>query len=997
MFMLCSLMVSASMVLVADTSSSVDSIPRLLRERAPVVIQPSGVALLPVLASFHWNEYLPRSVSEGALWAGRGKNIMVQGGLTLRSGALAVSLAPEMAWAENKPFEYPQYGQFGRSLFASPFHGLGPHSMDLPLRHGEDPISTVGPGSSSLYLESKRLGIRAGLSGAPLWWGPLPQNALLLSPSAPGVPRATLEGMHITPVGGITWSLFQGVLSNSSFFRDDVPQGRRTLTGLGMTLTPKHLPNTTVGWARIAVTPNPHPDTPAEPFFSFDEPPKSDQLTGVFFQWSHRDSGLALGGELAWQEPPTSLRSILSHLGHSRGLGLSVDWNPPPTSTYRGWYARGEVVSLNLARVRYDRRMPPDFYSGFAAPEGFTQKGRLLGAPVGPGGQTVWIEAGRPVVQKAVLGGRFGWTRYENNALARTRPNYWWWRDASFEWAVQLRRSEGPLALSVDAGVQRRFNAFHAGVADPWTGPTQSQTNHFVSMGLEWVPGERELEANPVQARSPMIAAACPGPGTPWHAPGDRWSQQERSCALARGGGRHTLVTAGDPGGSGWLRIAPLTAATHWNQAFPYSHQAGGVWKGRGLTAELSFGAALVAGPLLVRVEPRAFWAQNSAFDLPPMPDRVPFGYPYIPQSIDLPVRFGEDTYGRVMPGNSLIQLQFGALQVGATTAQERWGPAEAFPALLGHGAEGIPRVYFGLDHGSLGPLGRVNLRAFTGQATASPFSPGGPKHQSQVVGFVGLWQSPGPGNLELGGGRIEHERWTGWPSFSQIVREPFGGLLDDHLEANTSDENGLVTLFGRWRIPEAGVEVYGEWGRDDWWGGLWDLTGEPMHTSTFLVGAARGWLAGSRLHRFRMEQLFARQAQDEPLRSRPPLGIHSSIVGGHTNRGGILGSTATVMGGGLSISYQTVTAQSHWEVTYRKEDQGEEWTQRANRPLAAREHEGRGSDVLHGLYVEYSRMMGRGLVFEGKVGGQQQLQRYFLDDTTNWTLSFGVHWLPAR
>jgi hypothetical protein len=227
------------------------------------------------------------------------------------------------------------------------------------------------------------------------------------------------------------------------------------------------------------------------------------------------------------------------------------------------------------------------------------------------------------------------------------------------------------------------------------------------------------------------------------------------------------------------------------------------------------------------------------------------------------------------------------------------------------------------------------------------------------------------------------------------MLREPFGGLFDDHLEANTSDENGLATLFARWRLPEAGVEVYGEWARDDWWASLWDLTGEPAHTATFLVGAARGWLTKGILHRVRIEQLFARQAQDEPLRGRPPLGVHGSLADGHTHRGGILGSTATVLGGGTSISYHRITGAGHWGVNYRREDQGEELTTIANPPLARRNTEGRGADMLHGLYLEHSRGW-RGVVVEGRFGAQRQLRRYFEEDVTNVTLALGVRWMPS-
>jgi hypothetical protein len=63
-------------------------------------------------------------------------------------------------------------------------------------------------------------------------------------------------------------------------------------------------------------------------------------------------------------------------------------------------------------------RPPPDYYTGRAAVQGFTQRGQILGAAIGPGSSTQFI-GGDWLAASWQVGAFVGRTRTENDAMYR--------------------------------------------------------------------------------------------------------------------------------------------------------------------------------------------------------------------------------------------------------------------------------------------------------------------------------------------------------------------------------------------------------------------------------------------------------------------------------------------------------------------------------------------------------------------------------------------------
>jgi hypothetical protein len=364
------------------------------------------------------------------------------------------------------------------------------------------------------------------------------------------------------------------------------------------------------------------------------------------------------------------------------------------------------------------------------------------------------------------------------------------------------------------------------------------------------------------------------------------------------------------------------------NSTFPYGYNDGPIWAGRGLTVAATAGVRGNVGPLSFVLAPQLFRAQNASFPLAPNGRTGPqrFGDANSP-GIDLPQRFGDGAYQRVDPGQSSVALSLLGLTVGASTANEFWGPAVESPFLLGNNAAGFVHAFAGTDGPlDLGPL-RLNLRLIAGRLDQSPYSYAAAadsrRYISGIVVAVGVRQVPG---LEIGGGRLFENIWpdTGF-GFGDVVRPLFQNLLKSQLNSkfgNAGDrpDNQLASIFARWAFPQSGVEVYGEYGREDNAWDTRDLLLEPDHDVTYLFGFSRVWKRpGARLLVVRGEVFNSLVTHLDHVRVQTPAYEHSPIVQGHTQLGQILGAPSGYGGGGATVAIDVYSCDRRVSFVWRR------------------------------------------------------------------------------
>lgn len=365
------------------------------------------------------------------------------------------------------------------------------------------------------------------------------------------------------------------------------------------------------------------------------------------------------------------------------------------------------------------------------------------------------------------------------------------------------------------------------------------------------------------------------------------------------------------------LRALPVRITERFNSAYPYGINEGPVWAGRGLTSALAAGFAFAAGPFSAVVNPILFRAENTAFPLRPTGQSGDGVYrdPLWPGMIDRPQRFGNRAYTHLDVGETTLRVDFLGASLGATTANEWWGPATTFPFIVGNNAAGVPRVFISTQRPTNIFIGKIQARVEYGLEFQSSFSPVvGPdtyvspdsSGRRRLMSGLAVTFSPAilPG-LELDAGRYFHEAWTGRFTGSAL-RTPFEGLLKRSvaigpvipgIDARDALKNQLASAGFRWVIPHGGLDVYGEYGREDFAEDRRALYVQPDLSRVFIVGLRKAFQRrdSTTIDAVRAEVFDGNPTTMGLYRPEGRTYVHYPIRQGHTEEGKVIGAAAGV------------------------------------------------------------------------------------------------------
>ena len=202
--------------------------------------------------------------------------------------------------------------------------------------------------------------------------------------------------------------------------------------------------------------------------------PSRDQVFSIFGRWVFPADGFAVHAEWARTDPPHSLRDLLTNPNHSQGYTLGLEWARRVRADRDAVRFQTEVTFLE--KPPSYRNLPEiTFYTGAAAPQGYTQRGQVLGAAIGPGASSQWlgVDYVAPQWRAGVFSGRVRW---DNDALY-TFPgvygNKWCSHDVSLFAGAQgaVVSRWGRIEASVTAG--ERLNVFFYHIT--WCGPTAAR------------------------------------------------------------------------------------------------------------------------------------------------------------------------------------------------------------------------------------------------------------------------------------------------------------------------------------------------------------------------------------------------------------------------------------------------------------------------------------------------------------------------------------------
>lgn len=436
----------------------------------------AGLALLSPALRAVANSDLPFSFNDGALWAGRGVNLSLMAGARMHAGPATLVLAPELVFSENRAFQtivYPRTGAPQRSPFASPWYAP-PSSLDLFSRPGADSRAQVDPGQSSLTLTVGGLAI--GAASESLWWGPGVRNALVMSTQAPGVPHLFLRTARPlrTPLGELEGRWIAGTLTESAFFDTLTSNDHRSLSALALTFRPAGEPGLVLGLARAVYGEREGAGLGASAMFDvFRRVPRDvafageadarDQLLSLFGQWMVPAAGLEAYFEWARFGRLGSLRGLLESPERAQGYTAGLQW-ARPLGRESAARVQAEATYLEPSSAA-PAAVEVSSYASRSVPQGYTQRGQLIGASIGPGASSQWVAADylAPAWQAGIFAQRIRW---DNAALYRLPAPTYLQHDVTLAWGLRGVLRFGALEAAAQASLQTRFNYLYQNVAE---------------------------------------------------------------------------------------------------------------------------------------------------------------------------------------------------------------------------------------------------------------------------------------------------------------------------------------------------------------------------------------------------------------------------------------------------------------------------------------------------------------------------------------------------
>lgn len=443
-----------------------------------------------------------RQLDDGALWLGRG----VSGGLTPRiiaryRGFTAVA-APTALYQENLPFQTPDTVIAGRSRFAYPWQPAG---IDQVMRFGTDPEGRVDPGPSVLRFDTPDVGV--GVSNENLWWSAGERNALVLGSGAPGFPHyfvGTNRPARLGPVR-LCGEAVVGRLTESEWFDTDGGNDTRAFSGVSLTLGTTALPDLRLGlhYATVHVVPLEGYGVANDlPLWSVFFAPSVDGQTlgqgavgSLTMEWREREALFRAYLELARSRPVENVFDLLESGEGATGVTAGVE----KLLDRAGVDVRivAEISDLKNSDDAVFPDAPPGFYTYPEVPQGFTHRGQLLGAVIGPGSDSQYL--GVDLLWPRVMG-RI-WVervRRDDDAYFASRARNYGFHGHDVELTVGAGQAfrHGEWTLSWEAAGGFRRNRLFLGLDKTDLRPEDfenllEENNLYLRLRLDWRPGSR--------------------------------------------------------------------------------------------------------------------------------------------------------------------------------------------------------------------------------------------------------------------------------------------------------------------------------------------------------------------------------------------------------------------------------------------------------------------------------------------------------------------------
>ena len=367
------------------------------------------LSLLPVNLKVNYNSHHPYNRNNGIMIPARGYQKMISLGFFLKVGAISIQLKPEYVFAENKKYDGFWEGHY--PLILSKRYQMW-NLIDTPEMFGSNKYNEFFSGQSYVKLNLGKISI--GLSSEDLWWGPCVRNGIMMSNQARGFLHYKIETNKPlkTFVGNFEFQLVTGRLEASEFipsFSDFkyadhgvyVPKKDdwRFFQGFVFTYNPKPINGLSIGFIRWVQAYSEVIKRNKDYLPAFDNLLRKndkygtgsdsiegdrDQGAGVFLRWLWPDSNAEIYAELHYNDSKANFRDLLLDSDHSRAATIGINKLFKNKLNKNYFQFNWEWTQLEQTSSRLLRNAG-SWYMHYKVRHGYTNRGEVLGAGIGPG------------------------------------------------------------------------------------------------------------------------------------------------------------------------------------------------------------------------------------------------------------------------------------------------------------------------------------------------------------------------------------------------------------------------------------------------------------------------------------------------------------------------------------------------------------------------------------------------------------------------------------
>jgi hypothetical protein len=353
------------------------------------------------------------------------------------------------------------------------------------------------------------------------------------------------------------------------------------------------------------------------------------------------------------------------------------------------------------------------------------------------------------------------------------------------------------------------------------------------------------------------------------------------------------------------MRVYGPELFTSYNTTAPYGQNDGVLWQGRGFNALFKGGVRFEGYGVELTLLPHFTFSQNAAFDyIQPnyygenyANKAEKYGYYGVP-SVDAPQRFGDNSFFDWDFGDSEIRYTWKTLTVGFGTQAIWLGPAQLNPIIHSNNASSYPKLDIGLRRQTIiipklnWYIGDIEFRAWWGYLSESDyFDNDNSNDHNLITGIAIAYSFPSfLKGLSIGFNRILLSKWNA--KNSGTIFTLLWPVMDYKAGEDNSDQRASLTID--YLLPIAGINIYLEWGRNDFSSGMDAIMRYPFHTQGYTFGIKKSlsitkYLRGDIL--LEITNLECSQDYDRLIPWYSTFYSHHIITQGHTNRGQWMGA----------------------------------------------------------------------------------------------------------